>query len=222
MITAPAKGEPPAGIPCATVLMGINEVALKTCQLSSNASCTTNCASPVIAVMNETIGVEKAMLSTVHAYTATQKLVDSPDAKDWRRGRAAAANIVPSTTGAATAVTEIITDLQGKFDGVALRVPVITGSLTDITFIAKRKTSVEEVNKLLKEAAGSPRWQGILEYSEEDLVSSDIIGNLHPSIVDSKFTRVVDGTLVKVLAWYDNELGYTHSLIEHVIKTGTI
>ena len=219
VVTAPIKGQPVPGVMGGTVLMGINEGNLAHYQISSNASCTTNSAGPVIQILNETIGVEKAMLSTIHAYTATQRLVDSPDTKDWRRGRAAAHNIIPSTTGAALAVTEVISDLKGKFDGIALRVPVITGSISDITFIAKRKTSVEEVNKILTQAATEPRWEGIFSVSEEELVSSDIINNPFASIVDLKFTKVVDGNLIKVLAWYDNEMGYVQTLIKHVIKT---
>ena len=220
VISAPVKGDPVPGISGATVLMGINEDKLATCQITSNASCTTNSASPVIQILHETIGVEKAMLSTVHAYTATQKLVDSPDAKDWRRGRAAAANIVPSTTGAAISVTEAIPSLKGLFDGIALRVPVISGSIADITFIARRKTTVEEVNTILKKAAQEPRWAKIFSASEEQLVSSDIIGSPYASIADLGFTKVVGGNLVKVLAWYDNEMGYTHALVQHVVKAG--
>jgi glyceraldehyde 3-phosphate dehydrogenase len=220
VVSAPIKGIPTPGITGAMVLMGINDELLEKCQITSNASCTTNAAGPVIKILHDTIGIEKALLNTVHAYTATQKLVDSPDAKDFRRGRAGAQNIVPSTTGAAVAVTEIVTDLKGKFDGIALRVPTITGSVADITFIAKRPTSVEEVNSILKKAAADPKWQAVLEYSEEPLVSSDIIGNSHASIVDSEFTTVVGGNLVKVLAWYDNEMGYTHTLVNHVIKLG--
>lgn len=221
VISAPAKGTPPEGVVGEMVLMSINDDKLSACQISSNASCTTNCASPVVSILNETIGIEKAMLSTIHAYTATQKLVDGPDAKDWRRGRAGAANIVPSTTGAATALAEVMPELKGKFDGIALRVPVITGSLTDITFIAKRNTTVEEVNDILRKAAAEPRWNKIFSASDEELVSSDIINDPHASIADLKFTKVVDGNLVKVLAWYDNEMGYTHTLVEHVIKTGS-
>lgn len=220
VISAPVKGEPIAGINGATVLMGINEDKLATCQITSNASCTTNSASPVIQILHDAIGVEKAVLSTVHAYTATQKIVDTPDAKDWRRGRAAAANIVPSTTGAAIAVTEAIPALKGLFDGIALRVPVIAGSIADITFIARRRTSIEEVNSILKKAASEPRWKNIFTTSEEHLVSSDIVGNPYASIADLGFTKVVGGNLVKVLAWYDNELGYSHALVEHVIKAG--
>jgi glyceraldehyde 3-phosphate dehydrogenase len=218
VISAPVKGEAPEGISGATVLMGINDEKLENCQISSNASCTTNAASPLIQILHEKIGVEKALLSTTHGYTATQKLVDSPDAKDWRRGRAGAQNIVPSTTGAAIAVTQAVPDLVGKFDGIALRVPVITGSIADITFLAKRVTSVEEVNQILKTASADPRWEGIFTVTEEQFVSSDIVGTPYAAIADLAFTKVVDGNLVKVLSWYDNEVGYTHALVKHVIK----
>ena len=220
VISAPAKGEPSAAnITGATSLMGINEDVLSTCDISSNGSCTTNGASPVIEILHETIGVEKAMLNTIHAYTATQSTVDVPS-KDYRKGRAAAQNIIPSTTGAATAVTEVITDLKGKFDGIAMRVPVIAGSMADITFIAKRPTSVEEVNGILRLAAEDERWKKVFTASSDPLVSSDILGEPYASIADLGMTRVVDGNLVKVCAWYDNEMGYTFSLVEHVLKTG--
>lgn len=222
VITAPAKGEPSeAGVEGGTVLMGINEDALVNGVITSNGSCTTNAASPVIEILHESIGIDRAMLSTVHGYTATQVTVDSPDKKDWRRGRAAAVNIIPSSTGAATAVTQVVTDLKGKFDGIALRVPVVTGSVADITFVAHRPTSVEEVNGLLQQAAQEERWNKIFSVSDEQLVSTDIIGSHYASIADLTMTRVVDGTLVKVCAWYDNEVGYVHALIEHVVKSGS-
>lgn len=221
VISAPVKDDPPAGISGATVLMGINEEKLATCDISSNASCTTNAASPVIQILQENIGVEKALLNTVHGYTATQALVDGPSKKDVRRGRAAAQNIVPSTTGAATAVTKAVTDLQNMFDGIATRVPVINGSLADITFIAKRDTSVDEVNRILKEAAGQERWKNIYTYTEDPIVSSDIIGEPYAAIADLSYTRVVGGNLVKVLSWYDNEMGYTCTLVDHVVKTAS-
>lgn len=221
VISAPVKDEAPAGLTAATVLMGINEVLLENCQISSNASCTTNAGSPLMQILHETIGVEKALLSTVHAYTATQSLVDSPAKGDWRRGRAAAHNISPSSTGAAVAVTKAIPDLAGKFDGVAMRVPVITGSIADITFLAKRKTTAEEINDILKHAAAEDRWKKVFTVTEEQLVSSDIVGSPFAAIADLAFTRVVDGDLVKVLSWYDNEMGYTHALVEHVIKSGS-
>lgn len=214
VISAPMKGEA-EGVESATVLLGINEDKLKTCSITSNASCTTNAASPVIQVLNEALGIEKAILNTVHGYTQSQSLQDGPK-KDWREGRAAAANIVPTSTGAAVAVTKAITDLEGKFDGIAIRVPVITGSIADITFIAKRDTTVEEVNDILRKAAGEKRWEGVLKASDEELVSSDIIGESFGAIVDTKMTRVVGGNLVKVMSWYDNESGYAHTLVEHV------
>lgn len=221
VITAPVKGEAPEGITGATILMGINDEKLNSCQISSNASCTTNAASPLIHILHQKIGIEKALLSTTHGYTATQKLVDSPDAKDWRRGRAGAQNIVPSTTGAAIAVTLAVPDLVDKFDGIALRVPVITGSIADTTFIAKRETTVEEVNSILKEAAKDPHWEGIFTVTEEQLVSADIVGTPYAAIADLSFTKVVGGNLVKVLSWYDNEIGYTNALIKHVIKSAS-
>lgn len=221
VVTAPIKGDPSeAGVKGATVLMGVNDDALIECDISSNGSCTTNAVSPVIEILNETIGVEKAMLNTIHAYTATQAIVDMPDAKDWRRGRAGAHNIIPSSTGAATALTKVVTDLQGKFDGIAMRVPVISGSVADVTFISKRPTSTEEVNGILRLAAEDERWKPVFSASSEQLVSSDILGSPYASIADLTMTRVVDGTLVKVCAWYDNEMGYTHSLVHHVLQTG--
>lgn len=212
VITAPAKGNLGA-----TVLMGVNEDRLKTCEVSSNASCTTNSASPVIAILDEAIGIEKAVLSTAHAYTASQSIVDGPSKKDMKEGRAAAQNIVPTSTGAATAVTQAYPALKDKFDGIALRVPVSAGSIADITFIAKRATSAEEINEILRAAAKQPRWEGIFTTTDDELVSSDIIGEPHASIADLGMTRVVDGNLVKVLAWYDNEMGYTESLVRHVL-----
>ena len=215
VISAPGKGDESIG---ATVLMGLNEERLGTCKITSNASCTTNSASPVIAILDEAIGIEKAILSTTHAYTASQSLVDGPSKKDMKEGRAAAQNIVPTSTGAAVAVTQAYAPLAGKFDGISLRVPVPAGSIADITFVAKRPTTKEEVNDLLRAAAHNIRWEGIFSVSDEDLVSSDIIGEPCASIANLGMTRVVDGTLVKVLAWYDNEMGYAESLVQHVIK----
>ena len=215
VISAPAKGDESIG---ATVLMGINEERLNSCSVTSNASCTTNSVSPIIAILDEVIGIEKAILSTTHAYTASQSIVDGPSKKDMKEGRAAAQNIVPTSTGAATAVAQAYTALIGKFDGISLRVPVPAGSIADVTFIAKRSTTVEEVNEILRGAAAAPRWEGIFKTSDEDLVSSDIVGEPYASIANLGMTRVVDGNLVKVLAWYDNEMGYTESLVRHVIK----
>ncbi len=218
ILTAPAKdAEGTAG--GETILVGINDGDLEKKVLISNASCTTNAVSPVIAVLGQNPGIQKAILNTVHAYTNTQTMVDSPvKGSDFRRGRAGAQNIIPSTTGAAIAVTRVIKDLEGKFDGIALRVPVVTGSIADITFIAKRKTSAEEINDILKKAAASPNWQGILKVSDEQIVSSDIIGEPHGAIVDLKFTKVIDGDLVKVLSWYDNEWGYAAILLKQIFK----
>ncbi len=221
VITAPAKDED--GAEWKTVLMGVNEGELKTVVMSSNGSCTTNAASPVIQIMSENPGIEKAILSTVHGYTATQSIVDGPvRGKDLRRGRAAAQNIVPSTTGAAIAVTRAISSLQGKFDGISMRVPVVAGSIADITFVAKRNTTVEEVNGIFKTAAESPRWKGILKVTEDQIVSSDILGEPYGAIVDLGFTKVVDGNLVKVLSWYDNEAGYVSTLVKHVERVATL
>jgi glyceraldehyde 3-phosphate dehydrogenase len=223
VITAPAKDGELVGaeaVPGATILMGVNENQFGTCDITSNASCTTNAASPLIGIMDEAIGIEKAILNTVHGYTASQALVDGPSKKDLREGRAAAMNIVPSSTGAAIAVAKAYPSLDGLFDGISIRVPVVAGSIVDVTFIAKRNTTAEEVNELLKKAAKDPRWMPVFDVTDEPLVSSDILGNPHASIADLEMTRVVGGNLVKVMAWYDNEWGYTNSLVEHVIKTG--
>ncbi len=217
VVSAPVKeGELPPGINGATVLMGVNHETLSTCQISSNASCTTNATSPLIAILKETIGIEKAVLNTVHAYTASQSLVDGPSKKDMRGGRAAAMNIVPSTTGAAIATALAHTELKDKFDGIAMRVPVAVGSIVDVTFISSRNTTVEEVNKILADATKDPRWKNLFAATSEQIVSSDIVGSRVGSIADLSFTKVVDGNLVKVLAWYDNETSYTQTLIEHV------
>jgi len=217
LLTAPSKDED--GEIGKTVLLGVNEDRLGSCQISSNASCTTNAASPVIAILSENPGIEKAVLSTVHAYTATQNIVDGPvKGSDLRRGRAAGQNIVPSTTGAAMAVGRALPELAGKFDGIAMRVPTVAGSIADITFVAKRPTSVEEINKILSDAGADAKWQGILKVSNEPLVSSDILGESYGAIVDLAFTKVIDGDLVKVLSWYDNEWGYASTLVKHLAK----
>ncbi|MEK7641382.1 MAG: type I glyceraldehyde-3-phosphate dehydrogenase [Patescibacteria group bacterium] len=222
VVSAPIKDEAGSAFQGVTVLMGMNEDKLEGANVSSNASCTTNAGSPLIAILDETLGIEKALLNTVHGYTASQALVDGPSKKDLREGRAAAMNIVPSSTGAAIAVTKVATQLAGKFDGISIRVPVVTGSIVDVTFISKKNTTAEEVNKILKKAAAEPRWNGIFTVTEEPLVSHDIIGNRHASIADLEMTRVVDGNLVKVMAWYDNEMGYTHTLVRHVIEAGKL
>lgn len=205
----------------ATVLMGVNEERLAACAITSNASCTTNSASPVIAILDETLGIEKALLNTTHSYTATQSVVDSPvKGEDKRRGRAAAQNMAPSSTGAAIAVTKAYPNLAGNFDGIAVRVPTAAGSIADITFVSRRPTSAEEVNTILEKAAADPRWQGIFTVTREPVVSSDIIGEPYGSIADLSMTRVVGGNLVKVMCWYDNEMGYAHTLLRHVKAAG--
>lgn len=220
VVSSPVKGEAPEGIDGATVLMGVNEDRLKTCNISSNASCTTNSASPIMQIMEEALDVEKALLDTIHGYTATQALVDSPSrgSKDVRRGRAAAQNIIPSSTGAATAVTKAVEGIP-FFDGIAVRVPVITGSYADLTFVTKKETTAEEVNDILRKAAKEERWKGVFTVTEEPLVSSDIVGDKHASIADLSFTRVAGGNLIKILSWYDNEMGYANSLLKHVVIT---
>jgi len=221
VITAPAKDAD--GTEGKTVLMGVNEGELKSVVLTSNGSCTTNAASPVVQIMSENPGIEKAILNTVHGYTATQGIVDGPTkGNDFRRGRAAAQNIVPSTTGAAIAVTRAVKGLAGKFDGMAIRVPVATGSVADITFISKRNVTTEEINDIFRKAANEPHWKGILKVSEDQLVSSDIIGEPFGAVVDLGFTKVVDGNLVRVLSWYDNEAGYVSTLIKHVESVASL
>jgi len=222
VITAPAKDDDESFKLGATVLLGVNEKDMAKAKITSNGSCTTNAVAPVVAVLSENPGIKKAILNTTHAYTATQKIVDGPDVKDWRRGRAGAINLVPSTTGAAVAVTKAVKNLKNLFDGIAIRTPVPTVSLADITFVANRKTSVEEINQIFIDAAKKPHWKGILEVTKEQLVSSDLIGITIASVVDLNFTKVIDGDLVKVLAWYDNEWGYSQTLVEHVIKAGKL
>mgnify|MGYP001598900620 CR=1 FL=1 len=223
IITAPAKDAD--GTEGKTVLMGVNEGELKKVVLTSNGSCTTNAASPVIQIMSENPGIEKAVLNTVHGYTATQNLVDGPlreRSEDFRRGRAAAQNIVPSTTGAAIAVTRAIPELKGKFDGIAIRVPTVTGSIADITFVAKRKVTAEEINDIFRKAAKDKRWEGVLKVTEDQIVSSDVIGEPYGAIVDLSFTKVIDGNLVKVFSWYDNEAGYVATLLKHAEKAAEL
>ena len=219
VISAPEKGGD-GSVKGETILLGVNEEKFGACDITSNASCTTNAASPLIAILDETLGIEKALLNTAHGYTASQSIVDGPNKKDFREGRAAAQNIVPSSTGAAIAVTKAFPKLEGLFDGIAIRVPAPAGSIVDITFIAKRATTAEEINSILKKAAQDKRWENIFSATEEELVSSDILGSKYGCIADLKMTRVVAGNLVKVMGWYDNEMGYTYTLVEHVIKTG--
>lgn len=212
LISAPPKG---GGVK--TYVLGVNEYQNET--VVSNASCTTNCAAPVAAILHSKFGVEKACLSTIHAYTDDQNLQDNSH-QDLRRARAAGYNLVPTTTGAAISTTETIPELKGLFDGLAIRAPVISGSISDITAVLKKNTTVEEINQAFIEASQSPRWQGILAVTNEPLVSSDIIGRPESAIVDLSLTQVIDGNMVKVLAWYDNEYGYCHRLIEQAIVIG--
>jgi glyceraldehyde 3-phosphate dehydrogenase len=215
VISAPAKGD---GV--GTFVIGVNEDALGAQDsVISNASCTTNSIAPLVKVIDEKFGIEKAMMTTVHSYTASQALQDAP-AKDLREGRNAAENIVPTTTGAATAAAKAYTPLKDKFDGMSVRVPTPVVSLSDITMVTKKPVTVEEVNAVIKEAITQPLYAGILDATEEPLVSSDFIGNPHSSIVDLGLTRVVDGNLLKVVAWYDNEWGYSNRLVESVINVG--
>jgi glyceraldehyde 3-phosphate dehydrogenase len=216
VLTAPAKdADNDFG---KTILMGVNHDEFGKCSVSSNGSCTTNSVSPIITILNEKIGIKKAFLNTVHGYTATQSLVDSPaKGSDWRRGRAAAMNISPSTTGAAIAVTRAVKDLQGKFDGMAMRVPVITGSISAIVFLAARPTTTEEVNSILENASKEDRWDEVFTVTHDQLVSSDIVGQPHAAIADLSLTKVTDGDLVSVYSWYDNEFGYTNALVHHVL-----
>lgn len=212
IISAPAENAP-------THVMGVNDESAHEQDVINNASCTTNCISPVAAVMHTHFGVAKAMMTTIHSYTQDQNLQDGPH-KDLRRARAAAQNIVPTTTGAAKATTEVIPELKGLFDGLAIRVPTPVVSLSDFTFLLKKKTTVEEVNHVLSEAAGQHRYKNIMVVTNEPLVSTDLIGHPASAIVDLSLTQVVDGDLVKVVAWYDNEFGYSNRLVEMAVKVG--
>jgi glyceraldehyde 3-phosphate dehydrogenase len=213
IISAPVKGGN-----VGTYIIGVNEFKGENTVLS-NSSCTTNCVAPVAAVMQAAFGVEKAAMTTIHGYTDDQNLQDNSH-KDLRRGRAAAENIVPTTTGAAISTTETIPELKGIFDGRALRVPVATGSITDFTMLLKKSVTVEQVNQAFVEAAANPLYKGVLGVTTEPLVSSDIIGRSESAIVDLSLTQVVAGNLVKVFAWYDNEWGYANRLVEQVIRVG--
>jgi len=211
ILSAPEKtGQVP------TIVHGVNQ-SEKDALLISCASCTTNCITPVVEIMGRRIGVQKAIMTTIHAYTASQSLVDGPKSK-WRRGRAAAANFVPTSTGAAKATTKVLPEYQGKFDGVAVRGPVPVGSLADLVFLTERSTSEEEVNDIFRKEAESDRYRGILGVSEEPIVSSDIIKDSRASVVDLAMTQVVDGDLVKVMSWYDNEWGYTSQMVREAVR----
>jgi glyceraldehyde 3-phosphate dehydrogenase len=219
VISAPAKGEG-----ANTVVLGVNEDVLSqdgASDIISNASCTTNCITPVAAVIESNFGIEKAMMTTIHSYTASQVLQDAP-AKDLREARNAAENIVPTTTGASIAAAKALPALAGIFGGLSVRVPTPVVSLSDFVIITKRKVTPEEVNEAFKKAAGEPYYQGILAVTEEELVSSDFIGNSHSAIVDAKLTAVVGGNMLKVVAWYDNEWGYSNRLVEVVADVGRL
>lgn len=209
VISAPAKGEG-----AKTIVIGVNEdTVTEDDKIISNASCTTNCIAPVMKVLEDTFGIEKALMTTVHSYTASQRILDAP-AKDLREARAAAENIVPTSTGASKAAALTIPALKGKFDGLSIRVPTPVVSLADITAVLKKDTTIEELQEVFKNAAKEPFYEGILGVSEEPLVSIDYRGNSHSSIVDLPLINVVDKNLVKVVAWYDNEWGYSNRLVE--------
>jgi glyceraldehyde 3-phosphate dehydrogenase len=217
VLSAPAKGEGSQ-----TIVLGVNEDKLESAgDIISNASCTTNCIAPVASVIENEFGIEKAMMTTTHSYTADQRLQDAPH-KDLRRARAAAQNIVPTTTGATIAATEALPSLKGLFGGMSIRVPTSIVSLSDFVIITKKTVTVEEVNEALKKAAKEPYYQGILAVTDEPLVSSDMIGNSHSAIVDLSMTAVVDGNMLKIVAWYDNEWGYSNRLVEVVADTGKL
>ncbi len=215
VITAPATGD------VTTALIGVNDDRFASAKaITCNASCTTNSVAPVMAILHEAFGIQKAGMTTVHSYTATQKLVDGPDSKDLRRGRAAAANIVPSSTGAAEAVVQAIPELAGKFDAASVRVPSITGSLSIITALMNKSVTVEEINMALANASKKDRWRKTVKVTTDAIVSSDIIGEPYGAIVDASLTKVTDGNLATVFSWYDNEYGYATTLVEHVKKVG--
>ncbi len=215
IISAPAKGDGST-----TVILGVNEDSLqKTGEVINNGSCTTNCVAPVMAVIEENFGIAKAMLTTVHSYTASQRLQDAP-AKDLREARNAASNIVPTTTGASISVAQALPAVEGIFEGLSIRVPTPVVSLIDMVILTKKDTTVEEVNETFKKAASDPYFQGILAVSEEPLVSTDYIGNSHSAIVDLELTHVVAGNMLKVVAWYDNEWGYSNRLVELTADVG--
>lgn len=218
ILSAPFKDEA-AG---STYVLGVNLDPNNTGNLEnviSNASCTTNCIAPVAAVMEGTFGIEKAMMTTIHSYTSDQRIQDGGH-KDYRRARAAGMNIIPTSTGATKAAAKAIPALEGIFNGLSIRVPTAVGSLSDFTFLLKKETTVEEVNTELKKAAESPKWKGIMRTTTDPIVSSDIIGDSHSSIVDLSLTQVVGGNMVKIIAWYDNEWGYANRLIEETIILG--
>jgi glyceraldehyde 3-phosphate dehydrogenase len=212
ILSAPAKGE---GVP--TVVYGVSNPNIESPRMISCASCTTNSITPVVEVMGRRIGIKKAIMTTIHAYTSSQSIVDSP-AKKIRRGRAGAANFVPTSTGAAIATTRALPQYEGKFDGVAVRAPIPAGSIADIVFLTEKDTSVEKVNRIFREEAECEKYKGVLGVTDEPLVSSDIVGDPRASIVDLEMTQVVDGNLVKVMSWYDNEWGFTSQMMREAAR----
>lgn len=213
VLSAPAKDNTP------TFILSVNQKDYKGENVVSNASCTTNCITPVAKVMSDNFGIEKAMMTTIHGYTSDQKLVDGGH-RDYRRARAAGLNIIPTSTGATDAATKALPELKGIFDGLAIRVPVLVGSLSDFTFVLKKNTTKEEINEIFKKEAANPVYKNILTITEEPIVSSDIIGNSYSAIVDLSLTQIVGGNLAKVIAWYDNEYGYANRLVEEVLMVG--
>ncbi|RJQ38394.1 type I glyceraldehyde-3-phosphate dehydrogenase [Candidatus Microgenomates bacterium] len=213
VLSAPAKDE------TATYVLSVNSKDYKGENIISNASCTTNCIAPVAKIMLDNFGIEKAMMTTIHGYTSDQRLQDGGH-KDYRRARGAADNIIPTSTGATKAASKAIPELEGIFSGLAVRVPVVVGSLSDFTFLLKKNTTVEEINEVLKKEAKNPNYANVLEVTEDPLVSGDIIGNSHSSIVDLSLTQVVGGNMAKVIVWYDNEWGYANRLVEEAMMVG--
>ncbi|MCC6581095.1 MAG: type I glyceraldehyde-3-phosphate dehydrogenase, partial [Phycisphaeraceae bacterium] len=199
-----------------TVVHGVN-VPGRSPAIISCASCTTNCITPIVEVVGRRIGFEKAVMTTMHAYTASQLLVDGPS-KRFRRGRAAAANLVPTSTGAAHATTHALPEYAGRFDGIAIRAPIPVGSMADITFVTARKTTIDEVNRIFTEEADTDRYRGVLGITRDPLVSSDIVGDSRASVVDLELTMVVDGNLVKIMSWYDNEWGYANQMVREALS----
>ena len=213
VLSAPAKDENET----VTATPNVNIAAMEKSKITSNASCTTNAITPIASIMSKNPGIKYSLLNTIHGYTSTQNIVDGPH-KDFRRGRTAGLNIIPTSTGAAIATAKAMPEMRGKFDGVAMRVPIATGSILDFTFIAEKKTSVKEINDILFREAQKDEWKDILEVTDKPLVSSDIIKNKHGAIVDTALTRVVGGTLVKIMVWYDNEWGYANMLLKHILS----
>ena len=208
---------PTSSIDMPTVVHGVNSEQGNT-NIFSCASCTTNNISPIVEILGRRVGIKKAIMTTVHAYTASQSIVDGPSKKNFRMGRAGAANLVPTTTGAAIATTKALPQYAGKFDGVAIRVPIPVGSISDMTFVTERKVTVEEVNAILKEEALTSRYAKVLDTTTEPLVSSDIVKSPFASVVDLGMTKVVDGDLMKIMAWYDNEWGFTNQMIRQILE----